>query len=71
MYKNNLINIVIPAYNEERFIAGVLSAIPDYIDKIIVVDDCSRFRTRQFNLCEWHGGRGPGLLLFPKTNREI
>jgi len=41
VYKNHLINVVIPAFNEERFIAGVLSTIPEYIDKIIVVDDCS------------------------------
>jgi glycosyltransferase involved in cell wall biosynthesis len=45
MYKNHFINIIIPAYNEERFIAGVLSAIPGYIDKIIVVDDCSEDNT--------------------------
>jgi glycosyltransferase involved in cell wall biosynthesis len=41
LYKNKLIHVIIPAYNEERFIAGVLSGIPDYIDKIIFVDDCS------------------------------
>lgn len=30
-----------PAYNEERFIGQVLAGLPAYVDKIIVVDDCS------------------------------
>ena len=41
LYKNKFVHVIIPAYNEERFITGVLSTIPDYIDEIIVVDDCS------------------------------
>ena len=41
MYKNTAIHVVIPAYNEERFIGQVLSSLPGYVDKIIVVDDCS------------------------------
>lgn len=41
MYKNTAIHVVIPAYNEEPFIGQVLSSLPGYVDKIIVVDDCS------------------------------
>jgi GT2 family glycosyltransferase len=41
MYKNHLINIVIPAYNEERFIGEVISTTPEFIDKMSLVDDCS------------------------------
>ena len=41
LYKNTAIQVVIPAYNEERFIGQVLSSLPGYVDKIIVVDDCS------------------------------
>lgn len=36
---------VIPAYNEEKFIAGVVGGIPDFIDRIIVVNDASSDRT--------------------------
>src|ERR1700747_3141715 len=41
VYKNTAIHVVIPAYNEGRFIGRVLSTLPGYVDKIIVVDDCS------------------------------
>ncbi len=45
MYKNNRITVVIPAYNEEEFVGGVISSIPDFVDEIIVVDDCSQDNT--------------------------
>jgi glycosyltransferase involved in cell wall biosynthesis len=41
LYKNTAIHVVIPAYNEGPFIGPLLSNLPGYIDKIIVVDDCS------------------------------
>ena len=33
MYKNRLINIVIPASNEERFIGDVISTTPEFVEK--------------------------------------
>ncbi|HEY7270913.1 MAG TPA: glycosyltransferase family 2 protein [Dehalococcoidia bacterium] len=33
--------VVIPAYNEEAFIAGVVRCLPPFVDEVIVVDDCS------------------------------
>lgn len=41
MLKDAVIHVIIPAYNEERFIGDVVAAIPDYVDRIIVVDDGS------------------------------
>jgi len=41
MYKNKKTGVAVPAYNEEGFIASVISTIPDFIDKIYVVDDAS------------------------------
>jgi glycosyltransferase involved in cell wall biosynthesis len=41
MYKDNRISVVIPAYNEENFINGVIKDIPDFVDNVIIVDDCS------------------------------
>jgi dolichol-phosphate mannosyltransferase len=32
---------VLPAYNEEKHIAGVIAAMPDFVDRIVVVDDAS------------------------------
>lgn len=45
MYKDKKIGVVVPAYNEERLIGGVIETMPDYVDRIIVVDDQSRDRT--------------------------
>jgi dolichol-phosphate mannosyltransferase len=41
MFYNHRIAVVIPAYQVEKWIQGVLEGIPDYIDHIIVVDDKS------------------------------
>ncbi len=35
------VGIVVPAYNEEAHIAGVLNDVPGWVDDIIVVDDAS------------------------------
>jgi glycosyltransferase involved in cell wall biosynthesis len=45
MYKNKSIGVVVPAYNEERLIARVLDTMPAFVDKIVVIDDCSTDRT--------------------------
>lgn len=42
MYKDHRITTVIPAYNEARHIAQVIQTMPDFVDRIIVVDDCSK-----------------------------
>jgi len=41
MYNGRNIVVVIPAYNEERFIGQVVAEIPSFVDRIIVVDDAS------------------------------
>jgi len=38
MYKGKKIGIVVPAYNEERFIEAVINTMPDFIDRIYVMD---------------------------------
>ena len=45
MYKGKKIAVVCPAYNEELLIADTLQSIPDFVDEVYVVDDCSTDRT--------------------------
>ncbi len=42
---DTLIAVVVPAYNEELLIGNTISTIPDYVKKIIVIDDCSQDKT--------------------------
>ncbi len=42
MYKNKKVGVVVPAYNEEIFIAAVIGRVPEYIDRIYVIDDASK-----------------------------
>jgi len=41
MYREHSVGVVIPAYNEEGFIGDVISEMPDYVDALYVIDDCS------------------------------
>lgn len=41
MYKKHTISVVIPAFDVEGLIENVLKGIPEFVDSIIVVDDCS------------------------------
>ncbi|MDI6799339.1 MAG: glycosyltransferase family 2 protein [Actinomycetota bacterium] len=41
MYKGKKIAAVVPAHNEESFIAEVLGSIPDFFDNVFAVDDSS------------------------------
>ena len=41
MYRGRRIGISVPAYNEARLIGETLSGIPDFVDRIYVVDDAS------------------------------
>lgn len=41
------ISVVVPAYNEETQIAAVIDSMPDYIDKIVIIDDKSKDATAE------------------------
>ena len=41
MYKGKKIAVVVPAYNEEKFIAQTIMTIPRFVDQVYVVDDAS------------------------------
>lgn len=41
MYKNHVIAVIVPAFNEEQHIERTIAEMPEYVDSIIVVDDAS------------------------------
>lgn len=41
MYQNEQIGVVITAYNEEGFVGEVIEGVPDFVDRVYVIDDCS------------------------------
>lgn len=41
MYKGKHVAVVVPAYNEERFVGEVIETVPGFVDRIYPVDDCS------------------------------
>lgn len=41
MYKEKSIGVIVPAYNEERFVVAVIDCLPEYIDRVYVIDDGS------------------------------
>jgi glycosyltransferase involved in cell wall biosynthesis len=47
MYRDHTVAVVVPAYNEEQLIRRVIKTMPEYVDHIVVVDDCSQDRTAE------------------------
>ena len=47
MYKNLKIAIVVPAYNEEKLVDKTIKSIPDFVDKIVAINDCSKDNTEK------------------------
>lgn len=45
MFENKRICVVVPAYNEEKLISKVITTMPEYVDRIVVIDDLSTDNT--------------------------
>ena len=74
MYKEHKIGVVILAHNEENHIKDTIETLPDFIDKIYVVDDGSADKTaeivktlteqnQRIHLIQHEVNKGPGAAL--------
>src|SRR5690349_17276079 len=47
MFEGRRVAVVVPAHNEEKLIDRVIDTMPPFVDRVIVVDDCSKDRTAE------------------------
>lgn len=47
MYREKMICVVVPTHNEEKQISKVIQTMPEYVDKIVVIDDASTDNTAE------------------------
>ncbi|MCE5244888.1 MAG: glycosyltransferase family 2 protein [Syntrophobacteraceae bacterium] len=59
MFEGKRIGVVIPAYNEEKLIGRVIETMPDFVDRMYVIDDVSTDATseRVLAFCDSCGDR--------------
>lgn len=73
MYQNCTVGVVVPCYNEQTQIEKVLATMPDFVDRIIVVDDVSKDRTAEV-IREWvkkNGQESRVTLICHVTNKGV
>jgi glycosyltransferase involved in cell wall biosynthesis len=58
VYEGKSVAVVVPAYNEQTQIRQVLATMPDFVDRVIVVDDVSQDATAQ-TVRQWIAEEGP------------
>lgn len=60
MLQGAVIAVVVPAYDEARWISGVIATMPPLVDHVVVVDDASRDETAAIVQREVERANGPG-----------
>lgn len=68
MIENKRVAVVVPAYNEEKLIGQVLSTMPPFVDRIIVVDDLSTDKTCE--IVESYMRKAPHLVVLIRHEKN-
>lgn len=70
MINGKTVAVVVPSYNEETQIGVVIDTMPDFVDRIVVVNDCSKDRTAEI-VQEYIGRSATSVLSIPPLPTEI
>lgn len=68
MYKGKTVGVVVPCHNEETQIGMVIETMPDYVDRMFIVDDVSSDRTVE--VVESYMSRYPGKIRLIKHEKN-
>ena len=69
MYREQKVTVVVPAYNEETQITRVIDTMPEFVDQIVIIDDCSSDRTSE--VIKLHPGMAAGRIeLIPHEKNQ-
>ncbi len=71
MLNNKTIAVVVPAYNEETQISLVIETMPEFVDKIIIVNDCSTDKTPEIVKSFWSTPLNNGIEIKNITEKPI
>ena len=70
MINNKTIAVVVPAYNEEKQIGSVIDTMPDFVDKIVIVNDGSKDGTEEIVKSYW-GSKSNNGISIPDITKKI
>ena len=70
MLKNKTIAVVVPAYNEEKQISSVITTMPDFVDRIVIVNDHSSDSTSEIIKKHIANANQPKLII-NKKHKQI
>lgn len=70
MFKGKRIAVVVPAYNEEKLLGKVIKTMPAFVDAIIIINDCSKDKTKDIIL-EFMAARSDIILIDHAKNEGL
>ncbi len=71
MYEQATVAVVVPAYNEESFVGDVIDSVPEFVDRLYVIDDCSTDGTWEEILSRADGVSDERLTLQDSTGERL
>lgn len=71
MLHGKTVAVVVPAYNEETQIGMVIESMPDYVDRIVIINDTSKDRTAEVVMDYIKKDGKSDLKLVPFPNKPV